>query len=250
MTRWDKSGYLSAWRTDVERFIAATAADGLAREVPSCPDWTLRELVAHLARTFGTISRRANSAEAPPPGEFGQTVELDAGEDVLGEFEEAVTKTATSFDGLRLDTPAWNPAPLAKTAEFWFRRLMCETAVHRWDAQMAGAATEPIDGMIAAAGIEEAFDALVPMGRRTDDSSVSGVLQLFATDIDRQWFVRLREGRESLLDSDSIDVDNTTIQASASGTASDLYLALWGRLPVDVLDLAGAETLFRAVRVH
>ncbi|MGH8879251.1 MAG: maleylpyruvate isomerase N-terminal domain-containing protein, partial [Stackebrandtia sp.] len=172
------------------------------------------------------------------------------GEDLLASFDEVVTKTATAFDGVRLEAPSWNPAPLAKTAEFWFRRLMCETAVHRWDAQMAAAATEPIEGLVAAEGIEEVFDAFIPMGRRQDDSTPTGVLQLFATDIDRQWFVRLREGRESLLDPDSVDVDNTAIQASASATASDLYLALWGRIPVDALDLAGADSLFRAVRIH
>lgn len=249
MTRWDKNAFLMAWRADSDRLREAAVADELDRDVPSCPGWSLRDLVAHVARVFLNYERLVTATAAPPADSKGDG-DFDLGEDVLAEYDTAVRKLTTTLDGVRLDDPAWVPGPHARIARFWIRRLMCETAVHRWDAQMAFAAAEPIGSRAAAEGIQEVFDTFIPWGRRREESTATGVVQLFARDIDRHWFVRLREGRETLLDPDSVDVDNTAIQASASGNASDLYLALWGRVQTSVLELAGDETLFKALRVR
>lgn len=249
MARWGKSEHVAAWQSESGRLREAATAGGLDRDVPSCPGWSTEDLLGHCAKVYRNIARRLVTREAPPADSKGFEDFTVTG-DVTAGYDAAAAELLTTLTAVGFDDAAWNPAPLPKTAAFWIRRVGCETAVHRWDAQMAGAAAEPVDGALAAEGIDEVFDAFVPMGRRRDDTAVSGVVQLFATDLDRQWFVRLREGRLSLLDPHSVDLDSAEVQATASGTASDLYLALWGRVQTSVLDLAGDEELFKAVRVR
>ena len=47
-----------------------------------------------------------------------------------------------TLDAVDPELPAWNFAPQAKKAAFWHRRMAHETAIHRWDAQMAGGLAE------------------------------------------------------------------------------------------------------------
>ncbi len=51
-----------------------------------------------------------------------------------------------------------------------------------------------------------------------------------------------------LLDTDTLPDDNHDAQATASGTASDLLLALYGRIGFDVLDVSGDRSLLEALR--
>ena len=71
--------------------------------------------------------------------------------------------------------------------------------------------------------------------------------------------MRLRGDGIALLDTDTLlDDDDPHERAMASGTASDLLLALWGRVAFDVLETAGdprccrpcapAETVMRSGR--
>jgi hypothetical protein len=76
------------------------------------------------------------------------------------------------------------------------------------------------------------------------------MVQLTAVDLDQDWFVRLRGVGVALLDTDTLlDDDAHPARAAASGTASDLALALWGRVTFDVLEAAGDDTLLEALRV-
>src|ERR671938_68607 len=61
-------------------------------------------------------------------------------------------------DALDPGLPAWNPAPQAKRVEYWYRRMAHETALHRWDAQMAVGLGEPIEAKLAADGVTEVLD--------------------------------------------------------------------------------------------
>ena len=144
------------------------------------------------------------------------------------------------------EMPAWNSMPQAKRAGFWHRRMAHETAIHRWDAQMAIGRGEPIEARLAADGVAEVLDTLLPAGRRRSPVSLTGLAALTATDTEHNWYVRLRGEGVALLDTDTIfDDEHRDPSVTASGPASDLNLALWGRVGVDVLDVTGDEPLIR-----
>ncbi|HZM84033.1 MAG TPA: hypothetical protein VFC19_50590, partial [Candidatus Limnocylindrales bacterium] len=142
-----------------------------------------------------------------------------------------------------------NWAPQAKVAAFWHRRMAHETAVHRWDIQMATGMAEPIDAKLALDGVSEVLDTWLPAGRRRGPTDRFGVVQLAATDVQHDWFVRLRGGGVALLDTATLFADTDPAgQAAAVSNASDLQLALWGRVGWDTLEISGDESLLDALR--
>ena len=65
------------------------------------------------------------------------------------------------------------------------------------------------------------------------DGEHAGMIQLAAADLGQEWYVRLRGPGVALLDTDTLlDDDAHPARAAAGGNASDLALALWGRIPM------------------
>ncbi|HEX6871166.1 MAG TPA: hypothetical protein VF163_08715, partial [Micromonosporaceae bacterium] len=133
---------------------------------------------------------------------------------------------------------------------FWHRRMAHETAVHRWDAQVATGLPEPLETKLAADTVAEALDTFLPAGRHRSAAKASGLVHLIAADLGQEWYVRLRGEGVALLDVGTLlDDDAHPARAAASGSASDLALALWGRVAFDVLDTGGDLGLLEALRV-
>ncbi|MEV0720750.1 maleylpyruvate isomerase family mycothiol-dependent enzyme [Asanoa sp. NPDC050611] len=244
-----KDFWLGGLRAESAAFAAAVAQAPADAPVPSCPGWTIADLVQHLGgcyeRTVWLIER--NSVERPDPDHTAS--EAPAGEAALAWWQMRCDTLLSTLDATDPEAPAWNWAPQSKRAVFWHRRMALETAVHRWDAQMALAASEPIEAKLAADGISEVLDTWLPAGRRQTGERPHGVVQLFAADTDQEWLVRLRGEGVALLDTDTIlDTDEPPARVQAEGTASDLLLALYGRVGFDVLVVSGDPTLLTALR--
>jgi uncharacterized protein (TIGR03083 family) len=219
--------------------------------VPSCPDWTVLDLVHHLGAVYewvrGHASRGVTSAPEPrrPRREAwpGGRAALDWWD---GEFGQLMA----FLDMLDPELAAWNWAPQAKKAGFWHRRMAHETAVHRWDAQMATGTAEPVEAKLAADGVSEVLDSWLPGGRRRGPTDRVGVIQLTAVDAGQEWSVRLRGAGVALLDTRTLlDAGAHGTRTVAAGTASDLQLALWGRVPFDLLQVTGDASLLDSLRV-
>jgi uncharacterized protein (TIGR03083 family) len=253
-THGTKDFWLTALRTEGAAFVAAVEQpDVLGAPVPSCPGWTVGELVRHLGGVYRRTRTHAGSGavneswgpvvipEDAPPGDA---------ETVVAWFRDELAAIDTFLENLDPDLAAWNWAPQSKTAGFWIRRAAHETAVHRWDSQLATGLPEPLESKLAGDTVAEALDTFLPAGRRSSPTDVHGVVQLTATDMGQEWFVRLKGGGVALLDTGTLlDDDEHPTRAVASGTASDLALALWGRVTFDVLETAGDDTLLEALRV-
>ncbi|MCZ0993966.1 maleylpyruvate isomerase N-terminal domain-containing protein [Streptomyces noursei] len=119
----------------------------LSAPVPTCPGWTLAQLVRHLggAHRWAETIIRTRAADPVPD---------DLVNDVSGHPDvDAVTLGAWLTDGaerladaLRAagpDVPVWTVAP-GGTPAFWARRMTHETVVHRADAAFV-AARAPAD---------------------------------------------------------------------------------------------------------
>jgi hypothetical protein len=73
-------------------------------------------------------------------------------------------------------------------AAFWFRRMAHETAVHRWDAQLAVRLPEPLESKLAADTVAEALDTFLPSGRQRSPHNLTGLVHLTATDLGQEWY--------------------------------------------------------------
>ncbi|GAA4570393.1 maleylpyruvate isomerase family mycothiol-dependent enzyme [Micromonospora coerulea] len=243
-----KDFWIGALRTDGPAFAAAVAEAPPETPVLSCPGWTVADLGRHLAGVYiwartvvtaGTATRPERPVVEPPAG-------LSPAQWYRQEYDQLMAL----FDGLDPEAPAWNFAPQPKRAGFWPRRMAHETAVHRWDAQLAVAAGEPIEAKLAADGVSEVLDTWLPAGRRKSSGQWHGVVQLSATDAAQEWYVRLRGEGMALLDTATIfDHDDHHARAQVTGTASDLLLALMGRVSFDNLGVGGDRGLLGGLRV-
>ena len=95
-----------------------------------------------------------------------------------------------------------------------------EAAVHRWDAQHAVSAAQPIDGALAADAIAQTFEVMMPM-RRAVAKAPPGQGERFVfrcTDGPKMLAVRFDHDPVLL----GVPTDDYDIQIS--GTASDLAL--------------------------
>jgi uncharacterized protein (TIGR03083 family) len=246
-----KDFWTGALRAEGPAFYAATAEASPDTPVLSCPDWTMTDLVTHLASVYHWVSRfvASGTTDAPPPRPKSPSADLPTGLTPVDWWRQEFDQLITLLDGLDPEVPAWNWAPQPKKVAFWHRRMAHETAVHRWDAQMATGVGEPIEAKLAADGVSEVLDSWLPAGRRANRRDWRGVVQLAATDAEQEWYLRLRGEGVALLDTDTIlDSDDHHARVYASGTASDLLLALFGRIDFDVLDVAGDASLLNGLR--
>jgi hypothetical protein len=102
-----------------------------------------------------------------------------------------------------------------------------EAAVHRWDAENAVGAAQPMATEFATDAISQNFEVMVPFrrGRKPAPRGSGETYRFRQTDGADSWTVRF-EG-------DDVRLDNGTgtCDVELAGTASDLMLLLWQRLP-------------------
>jgi uncharacterized protein (TIGR03083 family) len=247
-TQGNKDFWLAALRAEGPALRAVVAEADPAAPVPSCPGWTIADLTSHMSREYAWVAGHVGRGTASRPDLSYADTPVPASP--LDAFDEQFAALLSIFDSLDPEMPAWNWAPQAKRAAFWYRRMAHETAVHRWDAQMSFGMAEPLEAKLAADGVAEVLDTWLPAGRRRGPAAARGMVGLCATDLELEWFIRLRDGGGvALLDTDTLlDDDDHHERAAARGTASDLQLALWGRIGFDVLECAGDDQLLRALR--
>src|SRR4029453_17205807 len=231
-----KDFWLAALRADGPALQDAVAQAGPDAGVPSCPGWTVADLVEHLTSLLkwvretvprGVITRPADRVVPQPRPEW--PVALEA-------LRRELTGTSETLDALDPEFPAWTWPAQAKKAGFWHRRVAHEVSVHRWDAEAAAGRATPIETKLAADGVNEVIDTWLPAGRRKGPTDPHGGVHLIAPDASYEWFVRLRGAGIALLDTGTIlDSDDHHPRAEASGPASDLLLALMGRIDPDNL---------------
>jgi uncharacterized protein (TIGR03083 family) len=205
--------------------------------IPTCPDWTLRQLVTHVGRGHrwaAEITRTRSEVFIPfrevpdgklPDDRAEQTAWLRAGAvRIVDAVREADSDLVWSFSG---------PVP----AVFWIRRMAHETLVHRADAQLAAnAGPEPaIDAEVAADAIDEWLTLLTRGILGNDDERITALpagvaLHIHATDDGLggrgEWTIRH--------DADVLTVEpgHRKGDAALTGPAASLLLVLMRRRPV------------------
>ena len=177
------------------------------------------------------VSRRSLAPEPQDPADLPgwYLASLDRALDVLGSASPGSETWTFSSTGDR--RVAW-----------WARRLAVEVAIHRWDAQDAvaadgGPSPDPLDGEVAAAGIEEFMIEFLPgMLAQETAGGLGGTLHLHATNGPAEWWIDLEAARPAV--SGHIKAD-TAIR----GTRSDLLLWLTNRRSADSLEVLGGKEI-------
>ena len=201
--------------------------------VPTCPDWTLRQLFTHVGRAHRWAAAIvATKAAEPIPFREVPDGRLpdDPAEQPAWLRDGAARLAGTVRAG---DGPVWThlgPGP----ASYWARRMAHETAVHRADGQIAVGTRPVIDPEIATDGIAEwlGFLPAVRAGEQPERPSPvpeGKVVHFHVTDegIDGEWLIRGGPGGVT------VETGHGKGDMALRGPASDVLLVLLRRLPPD-----------------
>jgi uncharacterized protein (TIGR03083 family) len=245
-----KDFWLAALRADGPALRDAVAQTGPDAPVPSCPEWTVADLVGHVTGLLHWVREHVPRGVTTLPTVRPETEPLADWSQALDALRRELTGTIETLDAVDSEVPAWNWAPQPKKAAFWQRRMAHEISVHRWDAEVAAGRPAAIETKLAADGVGEVLDTWLPAGRRKGGTDRHGVVHLTATDAGYEWFVRLRGSGVALLDTGTIlDKDDHHPRAEARGTAGELLLTLMGRRSRDILLISGEPELVGALQI-
>ncbi|MER6314151.1 maleylpyruvate isomerase family mycothiol-dependent enzyme [Streptomyces sp. NPDC001581] len=213
--------------------------------VPSCPGWTVSDLVAHLGGVHRYLAHvlRERLAAPPDPGGLGLPQVPAAPHELTEWFAQGARELAELLRELGPDTPVWTWSA-DQTSGFWLRLQLIELAVHRWDAQSATGTPGPLDQAVAADAVTQTFEVMAP-ARRAWKAAPAGTGERYrfrSTDGPENWTVVFASDA-LLLECGPAPEDDHILPADveAAGTASDLALFLWGRLPATALRVTGGD---------
>jgi uncharacterized protein (TIGR03083 family) len=227
----DHTSYCDALEGEAKRLVEVVRGVDPTSPVPTCPDWTLADLLTHLGGVHRWASHHvATLARARVPGSELGLKPPDDPKALPDWLDEGIEPMVTTFRGADPDAEVWGWGA-DRHARFWPRRMVHETAVHRADAAITAGVEPAIDAAIAADGIDE---LLVNLPHAAYFAPGVGELRgggesigLRATDSDATWFIKLHPGGFAW------DWSAATADVTARGSAEDLLLLLYGRRAAD-----------------
>ncbi len=245
--------YLDAFRAHTGA-VSAAARQEIGAPVPSCPGWTIANVVGHLGALYTSLARniRFGNGQDIVHGladldlepayvtwfQRGRTADT-APPDVADWFDRTAFRLSEILADSDPATPTWSWFPPDQTVGFWLRRMAHETAIHAWDARTALGASYDFQSDLAADGTDEVLTVYAPATCRPK-SDVEGhgeTYHVHRTDGGGEWFI-LFEGSDMVVTREHRKAD-----VALRGSASDLFLAFWHRLPLEELDIRGDEAL-------
>jgi uncharacterized protein (TIGR03083 family) len=225
---------------------AVAAAPSLDVQVPTCPEWTLYDLVQHLGdgrRKWAAIVA-AGPADAPPA--ISAPVAPREREALLAWF---AASTRELLDALREAGPDrgcwtwWGPSQSPQTTGAVARHQLQQVAVHTYDAQVAVGAPQPLPDEVALDGVDEFLTTCVANTAAWPHQPA--IIDYHATE-GRSWrlWFSADGARTARLPTPVAGEGPEVAYASARGTAHELVMFCYGRIPMDLLQLDGDRRVF------
>jgi uncharacterized protein (TIGR03083 family) len=227
----DHAGFCNLLEVEANRFAEVVKPADPAAPVPTCPDWTVADLISHL----GGVHRWAahHVATLAPRRVSSADLDLRQPEDpsALAEWLAAgIGPMVATFRSADPDAKVWGWGA-DRHARFWPRRMVHETAVHRADATFAVGAEPEIDDVVAVDGIDELLANLphaayfAPgVGELRGDGESIG---LKAGDCEASWRIRLLPAGFAW------DWSAEPSEVDVHAVAADLLLLVYGRRRLD-----------------
>jgi uncharacterized protein (TIGR03083 family) len=244
----DYAQRIDAVAGELSTLVSAVAAGDPSARVPTCPDFSLDDLAAHVGEFCGFWSHVLCEGTGRPKTPYSTEVGPEGRAAWLADLAGHLVAELRAAGP---DREVWTWHPTDHTAAFVARRANHETAMHRVDAQLAatGSADEVAPADLAADGIDEVF-MLAATGaadprtasRREPDARLGQTLGLEATDHEAgTWLIRLDPG--GMRAARGTGAADLTLR----GTVSDLEMTLYqrpARGPIERIGDAAVLDLF------
>jgi len=237
--------YAAAIVAEAAAFTDTIHGADLELRVPTCPEWTLRDLVHHLGRAYywsGQIVATRATEFVP----FEEVVDGKMPPDGHAEWLRAgAAKLVDAVADIGPDNDVWTWSDDHR-AVFWLRRILHEGIVHRADAAFTVVRdyTVPVD--LAVDGVDEWLGILTSKAARARSGAVAGTgqtLHFHATD-GGEWLIRRDPDGPTLLN------EHVKGDVTVRAPATDLLLVLYGRIPTSEVEVFGDPDLLTHWRDH
>jgi len=233
-------GYLTADEllavVDLEAAHLADEAERvlLSDPVPTCPGWTVADLIGHLGGTHRwatAIVSRALQQNLPADEEAALLEAPTDPADLLPWFRTGAGALVGALKSAPANLQAFkflSNAPPAR--QFWARRQAHETTIHRVDmlaarlGRMPSTAEAAIAPQLALDGIDELVGGFVPRRSSRLRTTEPFVMVISPTDATASWTISVSDQPPKI----AAGADPNA-QSIISGTSAALYLGLWNR---------------------
>jgi uncharacterized protein (TIGR03083 family) len=223
---------LGAIREGSGRFAAVVerwGADGLDANVPSTPGWSVRDLAHHLGEVQRSWGENVRAGDRAAP--WGGAVVMPADDFLVAWLHEGTADLCDALEAAGPAAPCWTWWGEPATSGAVARHQVQEAAVHCWDVEAVMAIPEPLGGDVADDGVGEFLEIVLGPGA----DALPGVVTLRSTDTGGSWEVAGRGGGGGS--------GRGRRSAEVRGTASDLVLMLYRRIPVSDCTVEGDPLL-------
>jgi uncharacterized protein (TIGR03083 family) len=207
--------------------------------IPTCPAWTLADLVEHIGATQRWVNRLVADGVTDPRTAFSIGWEQAPAEAAAwaGWLMDGADGLAATFASASDGRDVFDPSGGGNGVDFWSQRIFGEIAVHRIDAAFALNRVYEIDAPLAVAAIEDWLQNMASTGwaanvpgftesMRGDGQTIAWV----ADDADQAWLLRRGEA-PLVLTHDRGDADVTI-----HGPARELLQIVSRRRPLDAAE--------------
>jgi uncharacterized protein (TIGR03083 family) len=219
------------------------ASAGLEAAVPTCPDWSVLDLLAHQGAVFRWAAAVVRGGEAA----MDPAVEAEgrAATDLLDWVDEGLVGLLNALAGAPPELTAFfflKDAPPAREA--WARRQCHECTIHAVDAMAARLGRPPtaaetwIRPRLAADGVDELLTGFVPRGKQILRSADPLTVAVRATDTGHAWALQISDQPVITTRLDGA-AGTARADVTLTATAVQLYLGLWNR--GEEIELGGRE---------
>lgn len=239
----EKSTYLDCLEHDYRR-LREVAAGAWSSPVPSCPGWTMADLVRHVAEVYlhKTEIMRTGAAPEPWPPDL-------SGEDPMVALDRAYAGLVAELTARKPDEPAYTWFGPDQTVGFWVRRMAHETVIHRIDAELAaGAELASVPEALALDGIDEVLVCFLSFATHAwnehfaEQLTGAGGQTVTVEAGANRWSVRLTP--------EGVDVTpgGGDAEARISGAPTDVLLWLWRRADEETVGRDGDPSVVAQLR--
>ena len=226
--------HLAALVTAAARFAAHARAAGPDVPVPTCPGWAVLDLVAHQGMVHRWATAVVSGRDPRTVDEAALEAQRRADPDPVAWLERGAADLVCALEDAPADLEVMTflrEAPPARA--FWARRQCHETTVHALDALAAAAARALtaedvwLDEGLCTDGVDELLVGFWQRRTKGPRSAVPYAAAVSVTDGPTWW---LEVGPEHPVTRRVAGTDGIPGPARrVSGSAADLYLALWNR---------------------
>jgi uncharacterized protein (TIGR03083 family) len=223
---------------------AVAAAPSLDVRVPTCPEWTLLDLVQHLVEGRHKWAAIVAAGPADAPAAFSAPAAPREREAPLTWFAASVREL---LDALREAGPDrgcwtwWDTSQSPQTSGAVARHQLQQLAVHTYDAQVTVGTPQPLHSEVALDGVDEFLTTCCAGTEPWPHEPV--VVDYHATE-GRSWRLRVSDGHTRVTRlpyGATAGEDREPADVAAWGTAHELVMFFYGRIPTESLHTEGNQ---------